>query len=152
MAEDLAGPCGLYCEICTMYRAYKDKDLSFVKEAPVNWLKALGIPSEPEFKDIACEGCFSSLIFSFCEQCEIRECVIAKNKQWCYECEEFPCEKLLKFQSDWKSPIVDNLREMKKIGVEKWLERLDKEYRCPQCGRKLHWFSYGICPTCSKKT
>lgn len=151
-SKDIVGLCGLYCEICTMHRAYEDKDLSPMKEAPVNFVKALELPAELSFKDVACEGCLSSTVFSFCEKCDIRKCVMDKNKQWCFECDESPCEKLFKFQSEWQLPILDNLREIKRMGAAKWLEKMDKEHRCQQCGRKLHWYSYGICPTCSKKS
>jgi hypothetical protein len=40
-----------------------------------------------------------------------------KKVTWCFECEEFPCEKLVEFQASWQIPILDNLREIKEIGV-----------------------------------
>ena len=147
-SRKLAAPCGLYCGMCTMYRAYHDKNLALMKEAPKNFLEALDLPAEPSFGDIACEGCRSSSVFSFCLKCDIRKCVAEKKVTWCFECEEFPCEKLFDFQSDWQIPIVDNLREIKKIGVDEWLKKADKRWRCSKCGSPLHWFSYGICSKC----
>lgn len=149
--KELVAPCGLYCGICTMYRAYHDGNLALMKEAPKNFLRALGLSLEPSFKEIACEGCRSSLLFSYCLKCEIRKCVLNKKVTYCFECEEFPCEKLFDFQSFWQIPILDNLREIKEVGIDKWLEKANKRWRCPRCGAHFHWFSYGICPQCNKE-
>ncbi len=148
--DGLVGPCGLHCGICTMYRVYHDRNLSLWKETPKNFRKQLGL-EEIDFKDIACEGCRSSVLFEYCAQCSIRKCVLEeKELEWCYQCEDFPCEMLLDFQSYWRMPIVENLREIQEVGLNKWLEQKDKKWRCQQCGTKLHWFSFGICPKCGE--
>ena len=149
--DGLVGPCGLHCGICTMYRAYHDRNLSLWQETPKNFRKQLGLGDEVDFKDIACEGCRSSMLFEYCAQCSIRKCVLEeKGLDWCYQCEDFPCEMLLDFQSYWRMPIVENLREIKEIGLDKWLEQKDKKWQCTQCETTLHWFSFGICPKCGE--
>ena len=144
----LVGPCGLYCGICTMYRAYHDRNLSLWQETPVNFRKQIGL-EEVDFKDMACEGCRSALPFKYCADCNIRKCVLEdKGLDWCYQCESFPCQMLLDFQSYWRMPVVENLRQIQKLGLDIWLKQQDEKWRCSQCGTKLHWFSFGICPGC----
>jgi len=71
-----------------------------------------------------------------------------KKVTWCFECEDFPCEKLVGFQASWQIPILDNLREIKELGVDEWLKKAEKRWRYSKCGNLLHWFSYGICLKC----
>jgi hypothetical protein len=132
-----------------MYRAYHDGNPALLNEAPKNFLKALGLLPNPNLSDIACEGCRSPTLFSYCITCDIRKCVMEKGLTWCYECEEFPCSKLIDFQLKWQLPIIDNLRMIKEIGVDKWVKKVDEKLRCPKCGTFFHWFSYGICSKCN---
>jgi hypothetical protein len=144
----LVAPCGLYCGICTIYRAYHDGNPALFNETPKNFLKALGLPSNPSLGDVKCEGCRSSTLFSYCISCDIRKCVMEKKLTWCYECGEFPCNKLIDFQLKWQLPIIDNLRTIKDIGISEWMKKVAEKFRCSSCGTILHWFSYGICPKC----
>lgn len=134
--------------MCTMYRAYHDRDLDLLKEAPKNFITAMQLPSEPRLSDIACEGCLSPLTFSFCKTCDIRKCVLDKKIQLCIECVEYPCQKLDDFQEDWQLPILDHLREIQKIGLDEWLKNAEERWKCTKCGNRLHWYSYGICSKC----
>lgn len=146
--DELVAPCGLYCDICTMYRAYHDRNLSLLQETPKNFRKQMGLQEEVDFKDIACEGCRSSVLFKYCSECSIRKCVLEKGIDWCYQCESFPCQMLSDFQSYWRMPIIENLRQIQKTGLDTWLKQEDEKWRCSKCRTKLHWFSFGICPKC----
>ena len=149
--EILVAPCGLHCDICTMYRVYKDKNPDLWQDTPKHFREQLGFQDTISLKEATCEGCRSDVLFEYCKNCNIRKCVLEeKGLNWCYECEDFPCEKLIDFQSYWRMPIVENLREIKAIGVDKWLERKSKKWQCAQCGTKLHWFSFGKCPKCGQ--
>ena len=35
----------------------------------------------------------------------------------------------------------------KEHGIEQWLEEQDRAARCPQCGKKVYWFSR-VCSSC----
>jgi len=50
-----------------------------MSEAPKNFLKALILPSNPTYEEIACEGCRSSLTFFYCLRCDIRKCAADKG-------------------------------------------------------------------------
>ncbi len=95
-------PCGIYCKRCPGVKAYN------------------------------CKGCREQKgqIKNF-PVCPTYECVTSKGFKFCYECDEFPCEKL--------QPIVNfeifaphnskvyNLLMIKKHGIVKWNEICDKE-------------------------
>ena len=96
MNDDLKNkhaPCGIYCPRCPGVQFYK------------------------------CQGCraHQGKIHKF-PPCKTYECVTSKGLEFCYECEDFPCEKL--------QPIVNfeifaphnskvyNLLMIKKLGLE----------------------------------
>ena len=81
----------------------------------------------------------------------MRECVNKKNLEWCYQCNDFPCQMLYDLQSYWRTPVVENLRQIEKIGVGKWLEEQEWKWKCTNCDTGLHWFSFGLCPECGEE-
>jgi len=136
--KELAGICGLYCGACTTYRAYKDKDSTLLNKLAATH----NIPVDK----IACDGCLSHnyrlyLPAEF-RDCYFRKCAEEKGVTWCFECSEFPCKRLKDFSRDGRAhhtAVIDNLREMKNLGVDEWLKIQEKRWRCPNCGKKLHW-------------
>lgn len=103
MAEksgNLFARCGLYCGNCILYVERKE-----------------------------CDGCgcnCGNCRASHCAQsCKIFPCTEDKKLTSCADCAEFPCTQLIQFCYDpiWRShlPVIENLRRVKKIGVQKWL-------------------------------
>jgi hypothetical protein len=94
--EKLIAPCGLYCGEC------------------------LG------FQDRGCGGCLSRKGFclKYSKICNIYDCCVTKRKQrLCNECKDFPCKKLNKFfnTAEWHAEVVNNLKQIPEIGIEKFL-------------------------------
>ncbi len=92
-AKDLIGCCGLYCGLCNKYQSTA--------------------PSR-------CIGCKLGEQHSWCS---IWNCCVKKHGfETCTECEEvFQCEIFLRRKvADW-IPAVDNLRQIKEVGLESWL-------------------------------
>jgi len=136
--RELAGICGLYCGACTTYRAYKDKNVAL--------LEKLAATRKVPVERITCDGCLSSnyrLYLSHeSRDCEFRRCAKEHKVIWCFECAEFPCKRLNDFSRDGKAhhtAVIDNLKEMKSLGVDEWLKVQEKRWLCPYCGQKLHW-------------
>lgn len=136
--RELAGICGLYCGACPVYRAYKDKDSTLLRK-----LAAVGnIPVEK----IACDGCLSPSYRLYLppdsRDCNFRRCAKKHKVTWCFECTEFPCKMINDFSRDGRAhhtAVIENLKEMKSLGVDKWLKIQEKRWLCPHCGKKLHW-------------
>lgn len=93
-AKNLIGCCGLYCGLCTKYQS----------KAPSR-----------------CVGCKLGEQHSWCS---IWNCCVKKHGfEICIECSEiFNCAIFLRRKiAEW-TPAADNLRQIKKVGLENWLE------------------------------
>jgi hypothetical protein len=122
--RELTAPCGLDCFNCEVY------EKNITEQTKKLLAERLQLPT---FR-VACKGCREQkgirLRFS---SCETFDCVIKKGKEFCFECEEFPCAKL--------QPAVEgaglyphnmklfNLCRMKLVGVDKWAEEEAAEIR-----------------------
>lgn len=107
-------PCGIYCKRCPGMKAYN------------------------------CKGCReqNGQIKDF-PTCGTYKCVIERGLNFCYECEDFPCEKL--------QPIVNfeifmphnskiyNLLMIKKLGLLKWNDVCEKKSELYYNGRKIRY-------------
>lgn len=114
---ELAGICGLFCGVCPMYPKH-------------------------------CHGCLSDKLAPHCQLCPngFRECAKDRGLTWCYECGEFPCQRLEAFlDSHYENGIshhasaIANLKRMKEVGVSAWVAEEKAKATCPQCGTIKHW-------------
>jgi len=114
----LTAPCGLDCFNCPSHESniteeYKHRVSDFLK-----------IPVE----ETPCKGCRDekgNCRFVINKPCATWDCVQEKGVTYCYECTDFPCEKLMPtFQgADYPHNMkVYNLCRMKLIGIDKWIE------------------------------
>ncbi|MFW9820433.1 MAG: DUF3795 domain-containing protein [Candidatus Thorarchaeota archaeon] len=107
-------PCGIFCKKC------------------------------PGVQSFGCKGCRDQegQILKF-PICKTYECVRSKGYDFCYECTEFPCDKL--------QPIVNfeiftphnskvyNLVMIQKLGLEEWDEICDEKSNLYYQGRKIRY-------------
>lgn len=96
MSEKVA-VCGITCSECPAYIATVNNDDEKRRATAEEWSKAYGGDIKPE--DINCAGCISKEgpWFNHCMQCEIRKCGTAKEVENCAHCDEYACDKLVKF-------------------------------------------------------
>ncbi len=136
----LLGICGVYCGACTTYRAYNDDD-----QALFNRNVKMGMPPDQIF----CKGCGSNLINEWCANCDFRKCVKEKGVEYCFECKDFPCRKLIDFSKTrpHRTLGLRNLKQLKEMNIEEWLKQQEKRWTCSRCGKQLHWYSEK-CPNC----
>lgn len=126
MSKDLNywhAPCGIYCKRCPGIKFYK------------------------------CTGCRDKKgqVKDF-PVCKTYECVTSKGYEFCYECDEFPCQKL--------QPIVNfeiflphnskvyNLLMIKKLGLDEWNKICEQQADMYYEGKKEQ---YGGDPITLKK-
>ena len=128
MDKDLIAACGMNCAIC----------------------KAFSRKRNP------CPGC--RLIDQKSAKnrlhCIVRDCNILKEKNWMFcsdKCDEYPCKRLKaldkRYRTKYHMSMLENLEYIQKSGIEKFLEKEDKKWRCPQCGRIVTCHG-GMCLTC----
>jgi len=147
--SNLVGICGLYCGTCPSYLAYRKNDTGYVKKRA----KEKGYTIE----GLRCDGCLSDKVADHCKDCRhgFRSCAAEKHVNWCFECEEFPCQRLKDFTGihiingiSHHEHVIDDLQYMKQHGIEEWIKIKDKASRCTGCGEVLYWFDHK-CPVCN---
>jgi hypothetical protein len=119
--KKLVARCGLWCGACRAYLLQK-KDLF----------------EEKGYKR-GCNGCWVQN-----KNCAFlrKKCpYLGKTLDFCFECHLMPCEPLEKLNDGYKKRyhvnLVENLRRMKEIGLDKWISEQEKLYQCPECGGEI---------------
>lgn len=85
-------PCGMNCRDCEAYVATQSMDMEVLTRHQTSFREQFG--KEIAIAELLCDGCGSNgRRISFCEQCEIRACAVAKGYINCAECAEIPCAK-----------------------------------------------------------
>jgi len=117
MKRELTAPCGIDCFNCEVFSA------NITPEMQARMAVALGLPEEK----VPCAGCRES---GGCRlhwgACDTLDCVKARGVDFCFQCQDFPCEKLqpaadgaARYPHNMK---VYNLSRMLAVGVERWAE------------------------------
>ena len=116
----MIAPCGLDCWNCPVYLARDDEGL----RAKIS--QNTDIPVER----VNCRGCRAengTIPFNnMTEPCKVYRCTGEKSLSFCYECPDFPCDRLHPY-ADMASQVphntkVFNLCLIKKMGLESWAE------------------------------
>jgi len=132
LSSDLIAPCGMNCALCASYLAL------------VNDLKSKGVR------------------MPYCTGCRVRnkKCAFLKKScsrllngevDFCFECPDFPCERLKtidnRYKSRYKMSMIDNSKFIKEHGMQKFLEEQEKLWKCPNCGEMISCHN-GLCFNC----
>ncbi|MGD8229421.1 MAG: DUF3795 domain-containing protein [Desulfobacteraceae bacterium] len=151
MEQDVServGICGIYCGTCPRYLAKRLNDAEEVE----NIYNETGVPVE----QIGCDGCLSDTVFPTCKACKhgFRECAAEKGVTWCFQCEDFPCQRLRDFRDvhivngiSHHEHVIEDLEFMRAKGVEAWVAEQEANSRCPRCGTPIYWHARQ-CPKC----
>jgi hypothetical protein len=117
-SQDLVAPCGMNCNVCSGYLALKN---------------------DTKKNDIR---------MSYCKGCRPRDkkCAFLKKScehlqthsvQFCYQCAQYPCEKLkhidMRYTTFFRMSLLENLASIKKNGMETFLRAEEEKWRCPTC-------------------
>lgn len=135
---NLLAPCGLYCGVCGVYYATRDKNNKFM-ETLLNFYqdKMPGLENV-SIDDLKCEGCLSDQTSLFCRTCSIKDCTHKKGYAGCHECNEFPCKHIENFPMPvGKKVILRTIPYWRQEGTEKFVADEEARYVCPDCGNKI---------------
>ncbi len=126
--------CGLYCEQCSFKRAHDDGDAKHLQSLPYPAvLKPLS--------EYGCDGCKGE--HCRCTVCKIKPCIIEKGYDSCADCESFPCELIEAFGNDGiphHAQAMENLRQIRAKGYERWFDGHKASLRCGKCGERASWY------------
>jgi hypothetical protein len=122
----LAAVCGLFCPACTVFIA--------TSEDPER-LKMLAYFTDLPIDDMRCYGCHSDKRNPYSEYCKMMKCAAEKGIEFCFECEQYPCEDLKIFQAalPHRIELWKNLERIKEVGYDKWYREMIDHYSCPKC-------------------
>lgn len=135
-------PCGIYCGACGTLNAFREGRLEEHSKL---------VNEDPEL--LKCAGCKTDVNATYCEGCFIRDCAADQGIEFCFECEDFPCDALVDFKNDkWPhhSRVLKNLAEIRDKGLDVWLEERAKRWSCPECGKGFTWYE-DTCEKCGAK-
>lgn len=113
-----AAICGLFCGTCPCY------------------------PQE-------CHGCLSDKLQADCVDCVsgFRECAKHHQVERCYQCSDFPCDRLVSFSKRHvvngichHQNVINDLIAMRDNGVEAWVKQKSQEATCLKCGELIVWY------------
>jgi hypothetical protein len=104
--DEIISYCGLVCQGCPIYwatRESNDKKRRKMRAEIALQIKEQG-GGEYKPQDITdCDGCKTEngRLFSGCKNCEIRKCALQKRIENCAHCDEYACERLDRFFTDY---------------------------------------------------
>jgi hypothetical protein len=140
--KNLMAPCGLYCGVCGVYIATRDRNDKF------KMVMGNLYGTKPE--ETECLGCMQpdppNRLYSYCATCRIRDCIKAKEISSCHQCDDWPCELIENFGLAtglkvmkraiplWRAKAAEYGDEM---GSIEWARSECERYHCPSCGQPL---------------
>jgi hypothetical protein len=138
--------CGLFCPSCTLFIGTTDDPARLDALA-----KHFNLPLE----EVQCEGCRSNRLGFYCRECKMKRCTTEKDIEFCVDCDDYPCEELVRFKEarPHRIDIWDNLSRIRDIGYEAWFNDMLDHYACPNCGTinstyDLSCRNCGVVPSC----
>lgn len=132
MSKELVAPCGMNCGVCSGYLALRH--------------------------DVKSKG----IRMPYCDSCRPRDkkCAFLKKRcelllnnkvRFCYECKDFPCERLLhldkRYTTYFRMSMIQNLKSIRKKGISEFLKKEEEKWKC-HCGGVICCHN-GICFNCS---
>lgn len=123
----LAAPCGIYCGECPPYKAKDNPKL-------LEHLVTAGMKRDA----LPCPGCRAGegRCPAIAAECETYLCVKQKEVDFCYQCKDFPCEKLNP-AADRANVLPHNLKVFNLCSImQKGLERFANE--APEIQRRYY--------------
>ncbi|MHC1720996.1 MAG: DUF3795 domain-containing protein [Clostridiaceae bacterium] len=145
IAKQRLGPCGLHCGKCFAYANGDIHDLSKQLEKALGnfdiyaerFGDMLGEPvfsKYPGFKEFLhyltianCQGCRKEKCKLF-KTCGVRPCSEKNDVDFCFQCDNFPCEHT-GFDEHLQNRHIAINNRMKEIGVEKYYDEVKDQSR-----------------------
>lgn len=80
-------------------------------------------------QDKACKGCKLGGGWSWWPDCPVRTCCAEKQLDFCYLCQDFPCEKLTTGPlKERLLQVIEANRQIQQHGLERWVQELKGKY------------------------
>lgn len=111
----LIAPCGINCGTCIAF---------------------FGYTMSGKRRKHSCNGCWSRK--NLCAFIKKKCNKLANNQHdYCFECNDFPCEILEKLDSTYVEKygmsLVENLKDLQRKGIDEYLKCEEDQWKCPSC-------------------
>ncbi len=128
---------GLNCVRCPLYLIPDDKTLAggvleWFKSN--DWIDKSTTVEEFMAKGRECEGCQSAPDKHRSPDCKFNKCAAEKGIEYCFQCDDLPCEELTTLANDGAphhAQTFRNLKRMAEIGLEEFIAEQDNPSFCP---------------------
>ena len=143
--KDKFGPCGLLCEKCFAFekgpiKQHAEKLKWHLGEFDNYANRFVGLLNEPTFgnyKDFkallalfsagSCKGCRKQDCHLF-SACKVKDCYKEKNVDFCFQCNEYPCNKT-GFDENLQQRWIKLNTEIRSIGLETYYKKIKNKPR-----------------------
>lgn len=115
LAPGLIAPCGMNCGLCIGHLRRR-------KPCP------------------GCNDPYDTSKPGHCVSCAIKTCEHLANgpQALCFTCASYPCARLRRldkrYRAKYRMSMIENLEELRRIGVEAFVELERGRWACPSCG------------------
>jgi hypothetical protein len=109
---DLFAPCGMNCLVCYAHLR---------KKKP-------------------CDGCLAADTHKTerCKSCFIKQCAQQKGLVYCFDCPDFPCQRIKNLEKSYlkryQVSLIENSRLVQASGLEPFFQKERLRWACPECG------------------
>ncbi len=116
--QELIAPCGMNCGLCIGH--LRDK-------RPCGGCFRKDDPNKPKV----------------CRSCQIVNCELLSETSsgYCYDCREYPCDRLKKldkrYRTNYQMSMIENLDFIKIYGIENFIRNEEEKWKCSVCGSGL---------------
>ena len=114
ITSQMIAPCGMNCGICIGHLREKNR--------------CPGCNGEDANKPKHCVSCH----FQTCEELRNHE------EKFCFVCDRFPCARMRqldkRYRTKYGMSMIENLENIKLIGLEAFVAREQDRWKCPECG------------------
>ncbi|MCQ5128680.1 DUF3795 domain-containing protein [Butyricicoccus faecihominis] len=112
MDPRMFAPCGMNCTVCYKHCYHKKP--------------CLGCLYSDEGKP------------EHCRACKIKDCVREKGLSYCYQCAEYPCQRIKNLEKSYHkryhASLMQNSRTVETEGLEAFMQSQRQAFTCPKCG------------------
>ncbi len=146
MDKKLMGCCGIYCGSCDHYLSTQTS-----KEHLLSSQNSF----HEKLKEHPCCGCGNSEEGKepyWKKKCSLKLCNSKKDLKYCFECSNFPCDKLSDFRDSFvhRSNGFENLKIIMNEGEESGLDKILTRWSCQNCGETYSFYET-TCNKCGEK-
>jgi hypothetical protein len=109
--SEMIAVCGLECHKCDILKATDDRKIA---QETVDWFKR-ELNQDVKLEEVRCMGCREDRAKHWSADCWILQCCVdQKGLEYCHQCAEFPCRKLIQWSksSERYREALDRLRRM----------------------------------------